>query len=210
MKKTALLIIIALLLGCRPEPDKPVKITILPLGAYDANILDTLSTAIYQAYHMEVRILKEQALPNLAYNAERHRYRADSLLRWMSREHFQDEGLILGFTSNDISITKYTPDGNIKQPVSKYRDWGIFGLGERPGDASVVSTYRLAHKNKQTYTDRVIKVCLHEIGHNLGLPHCPNSGCVMEDAAETIKTIDRVEPGLCSDCERKILMPGSI
>ena len=53
------------------------------------------------------------------------------------------------------------------------------GLGYRPGNACVVSSYRLSKKNK---TEQFYKVALHELGHTEGLPHCKNKTCLMRDA----------------------------
>ena len=36
--------------------------------------------------------------------------------------------------------------------------------------------------------ERLWKVAIHELGHTLGLPHCPNNGCLMQDAHGTVKT----------------------
>lgn len=157
-----------------------------------------------EVYPMETVLLEPFDMPSQAYYKPRNRYRADSLLRWMSRENIQGHGRILGLTALDISTTKYDSKGEVKEPAYKYRDWGIFGLGERPGDAAVVSTFRLHHSDRYKYIGRVIRVCIHETGHMLGLKHCPNTGCVMEDAAETIRTIDRVNADLCEDCRRRI------
>lgn len=52
--------------------------------------------------------------------------------------------------------------------------------------------------------ERLKKVTMHELGHNLGLPHCPNKHCFMQDAAETIKTIDGVELNLCEECRDQL------
>ena len=71
-------------------------------------------------------------------------------------------------TSEDISTTKYE-HGAIRKPESKYRDWGVFGLGYRPGPTSVVSTFRIGHKDQGVFMDRIKKITLHEIGHNIGL-----------------------------------------
>ena len=111
---------------------------------------------------------------------------------------------IIGLTTKDISVTKYADDGKIKSPKSKYKDWGIFGLGYRQGASCVVSIFRLKYQNKSKFIDRVKKVTLHELGHNLGLPHCENQHCFMRDAAETIKTIDQVELNLCDKCFSKV------
>jgi len=110
----------------------------------------------------------------------------------------------LGLTSKDISVTKRDDSGNIKKPEYKYQDWGIMGLAYCPGESCVVSTFRIKHKNKTVYFDRLKKVAVHEFGHNLGLPHCPNKKCVMTDAVESVKTIDNAKLKLCNDCAGKI------
>ena len=89
----------------------------------------------------------------------------------------------------------------IKKPSYKYADWGIFGLGFMPGKSCIVSTFRLKEKN---FRSRFIKICCHELGHNFGLPHCSDKSCIMQDAAETIKTIDNVKLNLCNSCKKKI------
>ena len=110
---------------------------------------------------------------------------------------------ILGLTTKDISTTKKDALGNTRKPEKKYKDWGVFGLGYCPGGSCIVSTYRFKN-NTLKFVDRFKKICVHEIGHNLGLKHCPNESCVMRDAAESIKTIDLVELNLCDACRLKV------
>jgi archaemetzincin len=52
--------------------------------------------------------------------------------------------------------------------------------------------------------ERLWKIAIHELGHTLGLEHCPTSGCIMEDAHGTVKTTDR-EKELCSSCAQRYL-----
>jgi archaemetzincin len=47
-------------------------------------------------------------------------------------------------------------------------------------------------------------VAIHEIGHNLGLKHCSTPKCVMQDAVETIKTVDVAGVELCNSCKKEI------
>ena len=104
----------------------------------------------------------------------------------------------------NISTTKKNMFGGVKKPKSKYEDWGIFGLGYRPGPSCIVSTYRLGKKSKKR-SNRLVKITLHEIGHNMGLPHCDRDpNCVMRDAAESIKTVDQVSKDLCEFCRKDI------
>ena len=107
-------------------------------------------------------------------------------------------------TSKDISTSKKDRKGNILKPEYKYQDWGIMGLAYCPGNSCVISSFRLKHKNKTIYFDRLKKVSVHEFGHNLGLPHCPNKKCVMTDAVETVSTIDNANLDLCDECKIKL------
>jgi archaemetzincin len=83
-----------------------------------------------------------------------------------------------------------------------FPEWGIFGLGLRPGKTSVISTFRL--KKRVTSIKMLVrlkKVTLHEIGHNLGLEHCTNNHeCMMNDADGTIQQVDRERIWFCEKC----------
>ncbi len=66
---------------------------------------------------------------------------------------------------------------------------GIMGFGYLPGNACVISNYRLG-KYPQTQiqlNEKLLKVALHELGHNFGLPHCPDEQCIMIEAKEKDK-----------------------
>lgn len=132
------------------------------------------------------------------------RYRADSLLIDLAQHKPDSLDYIIGLTQVDISTTKRDAQGQILTPIEKYTDWGIFGLGYRPGPSCVVSTYRLKHTNHTTFVSRLKKIAIHEIGHNTGLPHCQASPhCVMQDAVESIRTIDAADMQLCKSCRLK-------
>jgi len=196
------LILLGLVLACAPQ----VKtIAIQPLGPVERALCDTIALTLRQLYSHRVIILPGQPLPPHAFvNIKKPRYRADSLLRFLKNHRPDSVDYVLGLTAQDISTTKKDQDGRVKQPESKYLDWGIFGLGYRPGSSSIVSTYRLEHQDHSLFIERLRKVSLHEIGHNLGLRHCTTTNCVMQDAAETIRTVDTVDAKLCNLCRKKI------
>ncbi|WP_408611253.1 matrixin family metalloprotease [Flavobacterium odoriferum] len=68
----------------------------------------------------------------------------------------------------------------------------------------MVSTFRIQHPNSKTHFTRFKKVAVHEFGHNLGLPHCPDKTCVMTDAVESVKTIDNAKLKLCGKCKAQL------
>lgn len=78
------------------------------------------------------------------------------------------------------------------------------GFAYCPGNSCIVSTFRIQHSNPKIHFTRFKKVAVHEFGHNLGLPHCPDKACVMTDAVESVKTIDNAKLALCEKCKSKL------
>ena len=198
--------LILLLLSCN-QTNKTTTLAFQPYESFDAALIDTISKVVKDYYQFDVITLPSKKLPSAAYIAiKTPRYRADSLIKFQRIQKPDSIDYVLGLTNKDISSTKRNQDGTIKEPTSRYTDWGIFGLGYSPGSSCIVSTYRLRKsKTKTLLIERLKKICLHEIGHNLGLPHCKSSGsCFMKDAAESIKTIDNEPLDMCSSCKSKI------
>jgi archaemetzincin len=168
-----------------------------PLGPNDGQMLAAARRGIEELLVLEVRDLRPRPMPAAAYYTPRKRYRAERLLRYLKESVRPRSGCdyVLGTTSVDISTTK----GDVM-------DWGIFGLGEMPGPVAVVSTFRLRghHATRRQVAVRVVKVVNHELGHNLGLDHCPNKGCLMEDARGAIKTVDEETGLFCQACRLRL------
>jgi archaemetzincin len=170
-------------------------VAVMPYKGFDTTLLDDVLKEVEAFYTCNVIILPANDLPENAFYALRQRYKADSLL--MFQKQLAKDGIrsVVGFTAKDISTS--TPD------------WGIFGLGYCPGKACVISTYRLQKASATTaqLKERLIKVVLHELGHNLGLPHCTaDKECLLTDAGGTIKQVDNERKWLCSNCTQ-ILHP---
>ena len=179
-------------------------VAIQPFGEFNSKEAKMMQQEISEFYHVNVTVLKPIDLPKNAYiNVKSSRYRADTLIRFLRKNIDRNYDFVIGLTDKDISTTKYSNRSTktIKEPTYKYADWGIFGLGFMPGKSCIVSTFRLKEKN---FRSRFIKICCHELGHNFGLPHCSDKSCIMQDAAETIKTIDNVKLNLCNSCKKKI------
>jgi len=131
-----------------------------------------------------VELLTAIDLPDEAYYSPRNRYRADSLLNFLSART-KTEHVVIGLTSKDISCTK-----------DEYEDWGIMGYGYTPGNACVASTFRL---NKSNLLEQLFKVAIHELGHTQGLDHCPDKSCFMRDAEG--KNTTNEEKDFCQKCK---------
>jgi archaemetzincin len=153
-----------------------------------------IQAALSAFYRLEVTKLPLHPLPKEAYYAPRARYRAEKLLDFLEAHTPQDSHVIVGLTNVDISTTK-----------GSHEDWGILGLASVGGGECVVSRFRA----KRGATDdlhtrvRLAKTVVHEVGHTLGLLHCPNYGCLMEDGKGTVTTTDH-EVDLCDTCRTQL------
>jgi len=196
--------LIVLISSCEHK-HKRLTIGIQPLGTADTAELTQIKTSVQEIFDADVYILEAVELPPSAFvNTKSPRYRGDSLLLFVMRNKPDSINFIIGFTAQDISVTKRNIDGSIKAPESKYKDWGVFGLTNLGGTTSIISSFRLKGK-KALFLERLSKISIHELGHSFGLPHCINDSCIMQDAAESVKTIDRVEINFCAKCKLKLV-----
>ena len=193
MRCALALVVVASLAGAA---EASTVVCVQPLGTYDKKILPVVVRGVEHLYGFEVRVLEQRPLPRSAWYAPRKRHRAEKLLTYLDAKVLPGSGcdLVMGYTASDISTTK-----------EQYVDWGILGLAWIGGPSGVVSTYRVGRRvSRRTAAMRAVKVMNHELGHALGLDHHDVTGCLMEDAGGTVKTVDRENGLLCDDSRREI------
>lgn len=184
------------------------KIGVQAYQGFSKSLSAQIKQSLEKTYGIPVYMLPERKLPASAFvHIKSPRYRADSLLRDLKAHKPDTLDHVLGLCTVDISTTKRDASGAVKEPRDKYLDWGVFGLGYRPGPSCVISSFRLHRAPATAFYERIEKISIHEIGHNLGLEHCETPQCVMADAAEKLSTVDGVKAELCERCKRKIGLP---
>ena len=166
---------------------KKHTIYIQPLGNVDSECLNYLKKSVEDFYGYKCSIKTKLELSKDILSNSKTRYDANKILKI-----YNSNINLLLITEKDIAYKK----------SAQFPEWGIFGLGLRPGKTCVVSTFRLKRKvSKSQMLIRLKKVALHEIGHNLGLSHCTNNKeCMMNDADGTIKQVDREKIWFCEKC----------
>lgn len=166
------------------KSEEEITILIQPFEDVKPKQLEEISENIRKIYP-KIKILEPIDFPKNAFYQPRNRYRADSIIKYL-RTKTPNNCVTLALTNKDISVTK-----------GKVADFGVMGLGYRPGNACVASSFRLntINKNEQFY-----KIAIHELGHTQGLKHCPDKTCFMRDAEGKNPTNE--EKDFCQNCKK--------
>jgi archaemetzincin len=167
------------------------KLDIVYFEDFDTSILQPLKLDIKKFYGINTNSIRHDKLPISSYYKPRNRYRADSLIKYLKSNKTQSQNLVLGLCAKDISVS-----------IHNAKDWGVFGFGYCPGNSCIASSFRLKKDSKPGYYSRLKNVVLHELGHNLGLKHCPDTVCLMVDARGKMSSIEGVNRKLCLNCKQ--------
>jgi archaemetzincin len=191
IKKTVIVSMLCIaLISCNKSQSNNKIIVIQPFEDISKSQINSLEEYL-RGFNSNIVIKKPIKIPNSFYVKDRNRYRADSIIRYLKTINGNDS-ITVGITNWDISTTK-----------GKVSDWGVMGLGYRPGKSCVISTFRL---NKKNLTEQFHKVVLHEIGHTIGLKHCQVQTCLMRDA-EGGNPLDQ-EKDFCLNCKKVLINSG--
>jgi len=176
---------------------KPPIIYITPLGDVQLAHLNYVQQSVIDFFHYKVVINPRQSLTSDLKNSQQIRYVADKILKKYNSKR------------NTLLLTNVDIETQNKQRGDD--SWGVFGLGYRPGTTCVISTFRLnkgkVRVSNEKFLIRLKKICIHEIGHNLGLEHCTsNRQCLMNDARGLISQVDMETLDFCKSCKKKIGM----
>lgn len=158
-------------------------LVIVPLGRVREREVAAVRRALARTYRLEVSVGLRRALPEDTYYPPRRRYRADHLIAWLAKGGPGTK--VLGLTNVDVSTSTHGR-----------KDWGVAGLGYLGGRSAVASSFRTKDS-----LSRFADVAVHEVGHTLGLPHCPTLGCTMRDANGKLA---RIGTGFCARCRARV------
>ncbi len=161
--------------------------------APDPSVLELARQSIERVFGVSVRTYRGGERPTHALDPRRGQHSSTEILRWLVGRG-EPAGRVLAMTDMDLFI-----------PVLTF----VYGEAQLGGTAAVVSTARLSPganvKSPQVlFAERVVKECVHELGHTFGLLHCETSGCVMTRSVSLLE-VDAKDIALCADCRVRYL-----
>jgi archaemetzincin len=185
MKKLIMLVILFVSVSYASQDSRTVYIQ--PLGKVSEQYLSVVKDSVESFYGFNCILLPAIKHEKAFYAPSRTRYDARKIIDYYK---YSSSNHLLLITERDITVRK-------SPTVPEY---GVMGLGYMPGNTCIISSFRL-----RSSSERLAKVAVHELGHNLGLDHCTKDNtCLMSAANGKLSQIDREQFHFCKSCKSKL------
>ncbi len=168
-----------------------LALLLLPVGRVAQEDLDDLVRDL-SASGIECTLGHPLPAPEAAFDRHRNQYLANAFLGLAAQAApvlADPRGKVLAVTDVDL----YAGDLNF-----------VLGIAEPRGRTAVISLSRLSiGADPKMRRLRALKEAVHELGHTLGLGHCPDPACVMH-FSNSLADTDRKGSRPCAVCERRL------
>lgn len=176
-------------LGVTPRAAAPLTIRLVTLGSLPPVLLSFLQEGLRRELGAAVRMEGNLPLPASCPEG-RSQYPGEPFLAALAAARPPGGELTLGVTGVDLTV----PGLNF-----------VFGLADPASRGAVISLARLypefygQPRDPGLFKARALKEAVHELGHLLGLGHCPDPACVMA-FSNSLSDTDRKGPEFCARC----------
>ena len=167
------------------------QLWLLPVGDAPAAPIKELAGDLSSILGLDTRIASTRlSMPEDSYDPRRGQSLAPRLLQRLRTIRGDSDALVLGVAHGDL----YAPGLSF-----------VFGQADIAGGVSVISLNRLYPAfygrlhDMATFRRRTAIEGVHEVGHLLGIAHCPDRHCVMFFSS-TMADSDRKGPLFCPNC----------
>ena len=164
------------------------------MGSVDPELLSDLATGLVREFAIPCELLTPIAEPDYALNVTRQQYSSTEILASLTRRNTPDTWRLLAVSNLDLYI-----------PILTF----VFGEAQMGGSCAVVSLHRLREEfyglppNIPLLRERLLKECVHELGHTLNLSHCDDYQCAMS-RSHGVEWIDLKGARFCRTCHAAI------
>lgn len=171
-----------------------MNLQLQPIGKVDGGLLKAVAPAISGIFRLPCEIAPGALDPEFAYHMERQQYHSSEILARMQSFVTPRSGRVLGVTALDLYI-----------PILTF----VFGEAQIGGSCALVSLHRLRQEfyglpgDRELLQQRLLKECVHELGHTLNLTHCDDYRCAMSPS-HAVEWIDLKDSCLCHPCTSRI------
>ena len=168
-------------------------VQLVSVGRIDSILLEHIRLELPRNLPVSCDLRAIELDPNPSYHPERQQYHSSEILERLQPLVRESDWRLIAITSVDLYI-----------PILKY----VFGEAQMGGPCAVVSYHRLRQefygldRDHDLLAERLLKECVHELGHTLGLHHCQDYRCAMA-SAHAVEWVDLREYALCDGCRAK-------
>lgn len=169
-------------------------VQLLAVGKIDRSLLESVRDSLSSCLPVRCEILGSTLDPTVAYHAERQQFHSSEILQRMYSMMSSHAWRLLAIADVDLYI-----------PILRY----VFGEAQIGGPCAVVSAFRLRQEfygldpDEGRLRERLLKECVHELGHTLDLRHCQDYRCAMA-SAHAVEWIDLRESTICESCRSQL------
>ena len=180
-------------LGAAPDPPAVFTVRLVSVGSLPPAMLGFLQEGVGRELGAAVRMGGNLPLPASCPEGL-SQYPGAPFLAALAAARPPGDEVILGVTGVDLAA----PGLNF-----------VFGLADPRNRTAVISLARLypefygQPRDPRLFTARAVTEAVHELGHLMGLGHCPDQACVMF-FSNSLADTDMKGPGVCRLCREKL------
>ena len=157
-------------------------------------LLEDVRGHVQRTFGGAADVWRSDERPGGVFDPARGQHSSTRILRWLVGARPPEARKVLAITDVDLFI-----------PVLTF----VYGEAQLDGVAAVVSMARLRVNHDGSAARgrfvrvRLVKECLHELGHTFGLVHCSDLRCVMARSI-SVFDVDVKRATLCPDCRARL------